>query len=256
MSRSLSLRRAVVQAVRFAASAWRRAPVGLALMTAGLLVPALVGRAEIGVGEAVLILTAQVLALLVGWTLMLRAAVRDIEGPFGGLLGDALRVLASNLLSGLFLSLILLIVGLVLLGIAGASGLAPGEDLQMAAAASLSVSGWQGFVILALEIAALLLLLSLWARLLPAGPATVADRRVVSLAMLGRTRGWGLKPAIGALVVLLPTVLATGALFAMEAHGGWIDWVWAGVCGLIQTPLLAGYATALWRDATPEGDRP
>ena len=256
MNRRLSLRRAVVQAVRFAAAAWRRAPVGLVLTTMGLLIPALIGRAQLGMGEAVAIFVAQFVALLVGWTLLLRATVRANEGPLGGLAGDAVRVLASNLLCSLFLSLIVVILGLVLVGMAGATGLAPGEDMTMAVASSLSGTGWKNFVVLALLIAALLLLISLWARLLPAGPASVADRRVVSLGLLGRTRGWGLKPVAGAVVVLLPIVLLSAALFASNARGGWIDWLWAGVLGLIQMPLLAGYAAALWRAATPEGDHP
>lgn len=252
MAGRLSLRASLSESVRFATRAWRSAPVGCGLAFLAFLVPTLVGDRAVPLDLAIPLALAQLALFVVGWTGLLRAA-QGRQG-FARIASDALTVLASALLNCLFLSLIGIVLGIVLLGVAGATGLSSGEDLTMAAQASVAVGGWQTLVLLALEIAAALLLLTLSARLLPAGPATVSQGRVVSLASLGWTRGTGLKPAFGLMLALVPSgVLVITALWSYQA-GPWIDWLWSGVLGFVQFPLLAGYATGLWQSVRPEGD--
>lgn len=254
MSAKVSLRRAVVDAFAFCARAWRRAPIGCGLVMLSLLVPTLVGERPLALWAALPLAVAQALSALAGWTSVLRAAVGSTPDPAAA--GrDAARLLGSISLNTLFLALIVMILGLVLLGVAGATGLAPGQDLTMAAAASVAQSGWRTFVLLALEIASVLLVLTLYARLSVAGPATLSEQRVVSLQAMSLTRGSGLKPALGLVAILAPLwLLALSGLLA-PVEAGWIDWVWAGVLAFIQTPLLAGYSVGLWRAAS-FGDRP
>lgn len=250
MAAGLSLKSTLSEAFRFAATAWRRAPIDCGLMTAAMVMPILVGVVALP-ALAVLALTGvQAALILVGWTGLLRAG----QGLAGRTpVKDVLRLLGSSLLNGLFLALILIVVGIVLLGVAGATGLAQGDDLTMAAQASITDGGWKTFVLLTLEIAALLLILTLSARLMAAGPATIAEQRVVSLGALGVTRGSGLKPAAGLIAALAPLILLGLSALITPIGLQWIDWVWAGVLGFIQAPLLAGFATGLWRAAQVQG---
>ena len=249
MSGKVSLRSALGEAAAFSAQAWRRAPIGCGLILLSLLVPTFVGERAVSLWLALPLALAQAVAALAGWTSVLRAAMASPSDPAAA--GrDAARLLGSVSLNALFLCLIVVILGLVLLGVAGATGLAPGEDLAMATAASVTQSGWRTFVLLALEIASVLLLLTLFARLSVAGPATLSEQRVVSLQALGLTRGSGMKPALGLVTVLTPLwLLALSGLLA-PVEAAWIDWVWAGVLAFIQAPLLAGYSVGLWRSAT------
>lgn len=250
MAPGLSLRSTLSEAFRFAAAAWRRAPVACGLMTAAMLLPILAGAVVLS-AWAVLTLTAVQAALIfIGWTGLLRAGQGLAErAP----VKDVVRLLGSSLLNSLFLALILIVVGIVLLGVAGATGLAQGDDLTMAAQASITDGGWKTFVLLTLEIAALLLVLTLSARLMAAGPATIAEQRVVSLGALGATRGSGLKPAAGLIAALTPLILLGLSALVTPAGVPWIDWVWAGVLGFVQAPLLAGFATGLWRATQVQG---
>ena len=251
MAGTVSLGSSLMEAGQLVARAWRTAPIACGLLTVAMLVPTLVGAREVPIWAALPLVLAQMAALFVGWTLLLRTAQQ--RPGFAGIGADALRVLGSGLLCGLFLTLIIMVLGLVLLGVAGATGLAEGDDLTMATQAVVADGGWKTFVLLALGIAAVLLVLTLSARLMVAGPATVASGRVVSLASLGFTRGSGLKPAAGLLVALAPTLLLALSALLVPNVGGWIDWVWAGVLGFVQMPLLAGYATGLWRTSLPVG---
>jgi hypothetical protein len=210
-------------------------------MILALLFPVVLAGGVPDLWVALPLVVVQVAAMLLGWTGLLRAA----QGRLGlaGIGADALRVLASGLLNSLFLALVIIVLAIVLLGIAGATGLAPGDDLTMAAQ-----------VLLTVEIAAALLILTLAARLLVAGPATVAQNRVISLAALGWTRGSGLRPAAGLVAVLLPYMLLALSVLMMSSASIWVDVVWALVLGFIQAPLLAGYATGLWRTSlAPKG---
>jgi len=252
MAGTVSLRSSLAEAGQAALRAWRLAPLSCGLLTAAMLIPTLVGSQPISIGLAAPLALGQAAAIIVGWTLLLRFA-QDRSG-LAGSATDAVKILASILLSSLFLSLIVVVLGVVLLGVAGATGLAEGEDLAMATQAVVVDGGWKTFVLLVLEIAAVLLVLTLSARLMAAGPATVASGRIVSLAALGFTRGSGLRPAAGLLAALAPTILLAASALLLPWTGGWIDWVWAGVLGFIQAPLLAGYATGLWRAASREGE--
>jgi len=225
--------------------------VACGLLLLGLLVPNIIGDAVLPMGAAIPLLIGQLAALLVGWTGLVRAA----QGQTGlaGLGLDSIRVLGASVLNSLFLALIAMILGLVLIGTAGATGLAAGDDLNMVVQSAAVIGGWKAFVLLALEVAALLLMLTLTARLLPAGPASVAERRVISLAALGWTRGSGVKPAVGLVGVLLPSILLALSALLVPNSGDWIDWIWAGVLAFIQFPLLAAFATSLWRGVRPEG---
>jgi len=225
--------------------------VACGLLLLGLLVPNIIGDAVLPMGAAIPLLIGQLAALLVGWTGLVRAA----QGQTGlaGLGLDSIRVLGASVLNSLFLALIAMILGLVLIGTAGATGLAAGDDLNMVVQSAAVIGGWKAFVLLALEVAALLLMLTLTARLLPAGPASVAERRVISLAVLGWTRGSGVKPAVGLVGVLLPSILLALSALLVPSSGDWIDWIWAGVLAFIQFPLLAAFATSLWRVVRPEG---
>lgn len=251
MAGNLSLRSSLAEAGRFAVRSWRTATVACVLLTVAMLVPTLVGERAVSVWVGLPLALGQALAILVGWTALLRAAQGRLDR--GGIGGDSVRVLGASLLNTLFLALIVIVLGIVLLGVAGATGLADGDDLTMMAQAVAADGGWKTYILLALEIAALLLVLTLSARLMAAGPATVANGRVVSLAVLGFTRGSGVKPAAGLIAVLAPTILLALSALVLPQVSGWIDWVWAGVLGFIQMPLLAGYATGLWRSSRPVG---
>jgi len=250
MAAGLSLRTTLSEAYRFAATAWRRAPVACGLMTAAMLMPILAGMVVMPDWAVLFLVALQATLIMIGWTGFLRAGQGLAERTP---VPDVLRVLASGLLNGLFLALILIVVGVVLLGVAGATGLAEGDDLTMAAQATITDGGWKTFVLLTLEIAALLLLLTLSSRLMAAGPATIAEKRVVSLAALGATRGSGLKPAAGLIASLVPLILLGLSALITPIDVQWIDWVWAGVLGFIQAPLLAGFATGLWRTTQGQG---
>lgn len=250
MAGRVNLRAALGEAFGFAGEAWRRAPIGCALIALALLVPTFVGERMISVWAALPLALAQAVAALIGWTSLLRAAM-DAPADPAARGRDAGRLLGSIFLNCLFLCLIVMVLGLVLLGVAGATGLAEGDDLSMMTAASVAQSGWRTFVLLTLEIAAVLLLLTLAGRLMPAGPATIAEQRVMSLRVFSWTRGSGLKPALGLLVALLPLWALTASLFVLPVDGAWIDWVWAGVLAFIQAPMLAGYSVGLWRGVRP-----
>lgn len=251
MSRSPILRASLAEAGRFALTAWRTAPVACGLLALGLMVPTLVGERSVGLWVALPLALGQAAAFVLGWTWLLRAA----QGRPGldGLAVDAARVLGSILLNSLFLSLVMMVLGIVLVGLAGATGLASGDDLTMVTQTVVSTGGWKTFVLLTLEIAALLLVVTLCARLMPAAPATVAERRIISLATLSWTRGTGLKPAVGLVLVLTPYILLALSVLLAPVGGAWVDGIWAVVLGLIQFPLLAGYATGLWRRVQSEG---
>lgn len=252
MVERLSLRHSLLEAARFTLTAWRTAPVACGLVTLALLFPVFLAGGVPGLGVALPLVAVQVAAMLLGWTGLLRAA--QGRSGWAGMGPDVLRVLASGLLSGLFLALVVMVLGIVLLGIAGATGLAPGDDLTMAAQAAVSTGGWKTLVLLTVQIAAALLVLTLSARLMVAGPATVAQRRVISLAALGWTRGSGLRPAAGLIAVALPYVSLALSVLLMPSASAWVDVGWALVLGFIQMPLLAGYATGLWRASlAPKG---
>ena len=246
MGGKVSLRTALGEAFGFAAIAWRRAPIGCVLVMAALLVPTLIGERALSALVALPLALIQAAAALFGWTSMLRAAMQAPRDP-AAQGRDAARLLGSVFLNSLFLCLIVMVLGLVILGVAGATGLSDGEDLSMATYAAVSQSGWETYVLLAIEIAGMILILSLSARLLAAGPGTISEQRVVSLQALSWTRGSGLKPALGLIAVLAPTwALALSALL-LPLDAAWIDWAWAGVLAFIQAPLLAGYSVGLWR---------
>ncbi len=251
MSGHLGLRQLLATVPSRAVQTVRRGPIACGLLLLGLLVPNFVGDAVLLMGAAIPLLIGQLAALLVGWTGLLRAA----QGRTGvaGVGLDSIRVLSASTLNSLFLALIAMILGLVLIGTAGATGLGAGDDLTMVVQSAAVIGGWKAFVLLALEVAALLLMLTLTARLLPAGPASVAERRVISLAVLGWTRGSGLKPAVGLAVVLLPSILLALNALLVPNSDGWIDWIWAGVLAFMQFPLLAAFSTALWHVVRPEG---
>lgn len=248
MGGKVRLGTALAEAFGFAAVGWRRAPIGCALVMLALLVPTLLGDRQVSALAALPLALAQAGAALFGWTSILRAAMAAPADP-AAQGRDAARLLGSICLNSLFLALIIMVLGLVILGVAGATGLAEGDDLSMVTAAAVTQSGWETFVLLALEIAAVLLVLTLSARLMTAGPATIAEQRVVSLQTLGATRGSGLKPALGLIVSLAPAwaLVASGLFIPPNIWG--IDWVWAGVLAFIQTPLLAGYSVGLWRSS-------
>lgn len=246
MAGKVDLRAAVGEAFDFAAVAWRRSPVGCALIALALLVPTLLGERPVSIWVGLPLSLGQALVALVGWTSLLRAAMSAPADP-AAQGRDAARLLGSVFLNGLFLSLILIVLALMILGIAGATGLSEGDDPSMAAYAAVAGSGWETFVLLALNIAAVLLMLSLSARLLAAGPGSIAEGRVVSLQALNWTRGSGVKPALGLIVALAPIWVLTLSALLVPFQGVWIDWVWAGVLAFIQAPLLAGYSVGLWR---------
>ena len=257
MPTPISLRRVLPDSLLGAVAAMTGAPFGGLLIALALAAPALIGEQALGVGVAMLILVAQLLAVLVGLAALIRAALGRPAGSLGVRVGkDEGRLAGSMALSGLFLCLVLLVLGLVLLAVAGATGFGPGADFTVVAEASVAQSGWRMWVLLALEIATVMIVLSLWARLLPSGPATVASGQVVSLAAVKWTRGSGLRPMAGLIVMLLPLagLIAWGLLGAPDA--AWTDWIWAAVLGGVQAPLLVGYATALFRAAAPEGYAP
>lgn len=242
----VSLRNALGEAFRFAAVAWRRAPIGCGLIFVALVLPAVLSSLTVPAWLALVIALFQAALALFGWTSLLRAAIPAPSDP-AAQGRSAAGLLASIFLCSLFVCLIIMVLGLVLLGIAGATGLSQGDDLTMTTQAAVAVGGWQAWILLALQIASVLIVLTLMARLMPAGPMTIVEGRVISLQALSLTRGSGLKPALGLLVVLAPFwLLSLGALMAPEA-GPWIDWLWAGVLAFIQWPLLAGYSVGLWR---------
>ena len=246
MGGKLSLGAALGEAFGFAAMAWRRAPIGCLLVMVALLVPTVIGERAVLALVALPLALMQAGAALFGWTSILRAAMQAPRDP-AAQGRDAARLLGSIFLNSLFLCLIVMVLGLVILGVAGATGLPDGEDLSMATYVAAAEGGWETYVLLAIQIAALILVLSLSARLLAAGPGTLSEQRVVSLQALTWTRGSGLKPALGLVAVLAPTwVLALSALL-LPFEADWIDWVWAGVLAVIQAPLLAGYSVGLWR---------
>ncbi|MBN8552987.1 MAG: hypothetical protein J0L52_08860 [Caulobacterales bacterium] len=245
MAAGLSLRHSLIEAGCFTLKAWRIAPLACGLMTLAFLFPVFLSARTLSLEMALPLIAAQAGLALIGWTGLLRAA----QGRAGlGEIGlDALRVMASGLLNGLFLVLVGMVLTIVLLGIAGATGLAPGDDLTMATQAVVSSGGWKTLVLLVVEIAAAMLVLSLSARLLVSGPATIVEGRVVSLAALGWTRGSGLRPAAGLVTALLPYIVLAVSALLIPSGAAWIDVAWAFVLGFIQMPLLAGYATGLWR---------
>jgi len=245
MTTRVSVRTSLIEAGRFARTAWRSAPLACGLLMLALLVPVFLGNRVPGLWLALPLVVGQVAALAAGWTGLLRAA--QGQSGFARLGGDALRILGSILLNSLFLALIVIVLGIVLLGTAGATGLEAGDDLAMATQAAVSGGGWKTLVLLTVAVAALLLVLTLSARLMAAGPATVAEKRVISLAALGWTRGAGVRPAVGLIVVLLPYELLILSVLLRPQAGAWVDWIWAAVLAFVQFPLLAGYATGLWR---------
>lgn len=251
MSGHLSLRQLLATVPSRALQTVRGGPVACGLLLLGLLVPNVVGDAVLPMSAAIPLLIGQLAALLVGWTGLLRAAQGQTRLTGVGL--DSIRVLGASVLNSLFLALIAMILGLVLIGTAGATGLGAGDDLTMVVQSAAVIGGWKAFVLLALEVAALLLMLTLTARLLPAGPASVAERRVISLAVLGWTRGSGMKPAAGLVAVLLPSILLALSALLLPNSDAWIDWIWAGVLAFIQFPLLAAFSTTLWHVVRPEG---
>ena len=257
MPTPLSLRRVAPDSVRNAVASMTGAPLGGLLIAAALAAPALAGGRTVGLALALLVVAAQLAAIVVGLAALTRAALGRPARPLGVRVGlDEARLAGSMALSGLFLALVLLVLGLVPMAVAGATGFGPGGDFTVVPGTSLEQAGWRIWVLLALEIATVMIVLSLFARLLPAGPATLASGHVVSLAAVKWTRGSGLKPMAGLILMLAPLValIAWGLLGAPDAT--WTDWVWAAVLGGVQAPLLVGYATALFRAAAPQGYAP
>lgn len=254
MSSPLSLRQALPDALRLAVTAVRRAPAAAVLIALSMLVPTLLAERTIGLGVALLIMVAQLAAGVVGIAGLTRAALGRTAPPVGLRLDrDEARLLASIALSGLFLVLVALVLGLVLLAVAGATGFGGGADFAVVAQASATQPGWRMWVVLALEIATVMVLLSLWARVLPAGPATLATGQVVSLAALKWTRGSGLRPMAGLMVMLAPSFALVSWALLGAPEADWVDGVWALVLAGVQAPLLVGYATAMFRQTAPEG---
>lgn len=253
MAQPLSLRRIVPESIGLAVRAVRGAPLGAILIALALAAPALIGERPVGLAAAGLILLGQLAALTVGGTGLTRAALGRATGLGVRLGGDEARFLASHLLCGLFLLLVVLILGLVLIAVAGATGFGPGDDFTITAQAAAQ-GGWRMWVLLGLEIASVMILLTAWARLLPAGPATIASGRIVSLAVVKWTRGGGLKPMAGLVPMLIPSALLVVWGLTAAPEAAWVDLIWAGVLGGVQAPLLIGYGTALFRAAAPQGE--
>lgn len=253
MAQTLSLRWIVPESFRLALRAVRGAPLGAGLIALALAAPGLIGEGPVGLATALLVLLVQLAALTVGGTGLTRAALGRTSRLGVRLGGDEARFLASHLLCGLFLLLVILILGLVLIAVAGATGFGPGEDFTITTQAAAQ-GGWRMWVLLALEIAGVMILLTAWARLLPAGPATVASGRVVSLAVVKWTRGGGLKPMAGLILMLAPMALLVVWGLTVAPERPWVDVAWAVVLGGVQAPLLIGYGTALFRAAAPQGE--
>lgn len=189
----------------------------------------------------------QALAGVIAWGALVRIGLsRDPEGARALGLGSAGlqlggaegRILAAGLLNAIFLTILLTVTGLTLLGVSGASDL----DAEAIAARDWAAAGPPLQLVLvgltALVAVGIPLLFAV--RLALFSQASVARGRVVSLNTLGIAEGsfWPLLTLL--LVIALPKILLL-VLTAQGVLGGVSgQLVWALVLPLVQAPLAAG----------------
>ena len=196
----------------------------------------------------------QALAILIAWGALVRIGITSSLaearamglGPAGLQLGGGEgRILAAALLNGVFLAILLTVVGLTLLGVAGASDLnseaiAARDWSQAGPPLQLALVG--GVALIAIAIPLLFAVrLSLFAQ------ASLGRRRVISLNTLGIAEGsfWPLLALLliaGLPKIILMALSAQGVLAGASAQAAW-----AAVLALVQAPFAAGALGSAYR---------
>jgi hypothetical protein len=263
MKRSLPLAASLRAAAAFVPRVLVQAPGVLVLFFVVLALPAY--GAGLGLGDQTM-LVAAILALLVGLSAqgaLYRLGVSpNLEsaralgfGPLGLQFGAAeLRLLAAEVLVGLFLGVVLIALGVILAFAAGALGVAFDEAEGLAAH-----DPWRVQALAGLGLVALWVFLQLSIRLSLYKAATVARRRVVSVGALGLSEHNFWRLLCGMVVTLLPTIALAVWRSGTPAQGAWAGIASAAVVAFVQTPLSIGFLSEAykrleyWRDHPGEG---
>lgn len=196
-----------------ALEAWRRVPTLVAGAWGAILIWILASAAAVQTGLGGLHGAAAVLSL-VGWGAMLRlgvsGSVADAKaqglGPFGlQVRRTELRLLGAFLLGLLCWLIVVTVLALVVLALFGGAELSV-EAIQ---ARDWGAVGplWRVAVLAAATIGALSIALGLAARLTLAGPATVAEDRMVSVLALRLSRGRAVGLTLCLLLGVAPVIL-------------------------------------------------
>ena len=196
----------------------------------------------------------QALATLIAWGALARVGLTSSLaearamglGPAGLQLGGGEgRILAAALLNAVFLAILLTVVGLTLLGVAGASDL----DADAIAARDWSRAGppLQLALIGAVAFIALAIPLLFAVRLSLFAQASLGRRRVISLNTLGIAEGsfWPLLLLLliaGLPKIVLAILSAQGVLTGAGAQVAWVL-----VLALVQAPFAAGALGSAYR---------
>jgi hypothetical protein len=263
MTRSLPLGASLRAAVAFVPKAWVQAPGALVLLAAVLAFPCWGAKLALGPWTTPAAIAFALVVYLAAEGALYRLGVAgDAKaaralglGPLGLQLGAAeLRLLASQILVGLFLSVVLgaLCVVLAFVAMALEVGFSPQEWLG-------APEGWRSVTFAGFILLAFWVMLQLGVRLSLCKAATVARRRIVSVSALGLSEHNFWRLLSGSLVAGLPTL----ALLVWRAYGGGAGvltgWVLAVAFAFVQAPLIIGFVCEAykrleyWRSHPGEG---
>lgn len=263
MTRRLPLWASLRDALAFAPRAWVQAPLALLLFTAALALPFY--GAALGLGPAAKAIAAPLLLLTgvmaegalyrIGVSKDAKAAKALGLGPLGLQFGKAeLHLIGAAVMVSLFLGVVLLALGLVL--VFAVNALHIGFNRQEWISAP---QGWRVLTFAGLLAAAGWVLAQLSIRLSLYKPATVARGKMVSVSALGLSEHNFWRLLLGLIVVLLPTIGLAAWRTHTQGAGMWTGAIAAGVTGLIQVPLAAGFLSEAykrleyWRNHPGEG---
>lgn len=261
MTRRFRLGAALGAAVAFAPKAWLNAWGSLGLLTAVLAAPAfltsLPAQAWLHAAWAVALVIAGVMAEGALYRVALAPGLDAARKHGLGLGGvqfamDEVHLLAAGGLVALFVALVVGVALLVVAFVMQGTGLADahwGDALGIWRMAregdARAVPVVAVAAVLALMIAPLII------RLAPYKAATVGRGRVVSLDAMGLTAGAFWSFAAGLVLVSLPALLLSGwrpeALGFGPTGAKAVALVRAGVLGLVQVPLAAGFLSAAYK---------
>lgn len=241
--------------VRLLPRVWSGAAYALAVWTAIGVAGAVGSGGAVGIGLAVL----GAVAGLVAIGACLRIAVADnLEGaralglgPGGLQIGRAeLRLLGAAALCLLFWAIVASLVGLTVLALFGGSEL----DVEAIQARNWSAVGpaWRVAVVAVVGVGAILIPLMLAARLAVAGPATVAQGRMVSLPAMAISRGNVVVLVLGLVLFSIPGLVLLGVFAAIAGPfagvGSAISFVWLIV------PLWIAFLGIVYRGVRIDAD--
>ncbi len=234
---------------------WNGARYALGLWAAIGLATVFLPGGAVGVLMAVL----GIVAALVAVGAVLRVAVAgDLAGAkalglgAGGLqVGRAeMRLLGAAALCLLFWTIVASLLGLTVLALFGGSEL----DVAAIRARDWGAVGpaWRVAIVAVVGIGAIFIPLMLAARLAMAGPATVAQGRMVSLPAMAISRGNVVPLMLGLVLFAVPGLILIGAFAGL---GGWVaDIVTAMAVTWVLAPMLLTYLGVVYHRVRIEQD--